>query len=49
MVSMNPFRLVRRVMAPVTEPSAEVTERVQLFEARDDGATGPSEVDPTSG
>ena len=47
MMSLNPFRLARRVMAPVVEPSAEISERAQLLESPDEPAAGPSEVDPT--
>lgn len=46
MMSLNPFHLVRRMMAPVVEPSQEVTERAQLFEKPGEAATGAGEVDP---
>jgi hypothetical protein len=34
-------------MAPVVEPSADITERAQLLEEPDAEATTPSEIDPT--
>jgi hypothetical protein len=46
MIPLNPFRLVRRMVAPVAEPPEEVTERVQLLEEPDENATGPGEVNP---
>jgi hypothetical protein len=47
MIPLNPFSLVRRMMAPVAEPSEEVTERVELLEEPDEGATGPGEGTPS--
>jgi len=47
MIPMNPLRLVRRMMAPVVEPSAGITERVHLLEEPDEDATAPGDVDPT--
>lgn len=47
MMPLNPFRLVRRMMAPVAEPPEEVTEPVQLLEEPDEGTTGPGEFGPT--
>ena len=47
MMPLNPFHLVRRMMAPVVEPPEDVTARVELLEEPDDGATRPGDVDPT--
>jgi len=47
MIPMNPLRLVRRMMAPVVEPSAGIAERVQLLEDPVEDATAPGDVAPT--
>jgi hypothetical protein len=47
MMSLNPFRLVQRMMAPVVEPSEGITERVHLLEEPDEDATAPGDLDPT--
>ena len=46
MLPLNPFRLVRRMMAPVVEPSEESPNE---FTARgpDEDAAAPGDLDPT--
>ena len=47
MMSLNPIRLVQRMMAPVVGPSVGIAERVQLLEDPVEDATAPGDVDPT--
>ena len=46
-IRLNPFQLVRRMMAPVVEPSEGIAERVHLLENPVEDATAPGDVDPT--
>jgi len=46
MIPLNPFRLVRRMMAPIAEPPEDVPERVELLEEIDAPPANPGEGNP---
>ena len=46
MIPLNPFRLVRRMMAPIAEPPEDVPERVELLEEIVEPPSGHSESNP---
>ena len=47
MFRLNPFQLVRRMMAPVVEPPDEVSERVHLLEDLEEDPTSSGDTNPT--